>query len=261
MSAVSEAVMDEVLTVSGLSKTFGHFQALKNVSLRIARGERRAVIGPNGAGKSTFFNIVAGQLAPTSGRVLIDGKDATGARPDDIWRRGVTRTFQRNQLFQGLRVWENIELACAARYPRVLLHGAQRRRAIETDIADILEMVHLLSAAERTVKELAYGEQRQLELALALAGRPRILLLDEPTAGMSPTETAAMLALMQGLPRDITLLIVEHDMDVIFNLADTLTVMHLGEVLAEGSAEEIRTNERVGEVYMGRRPGTAGEAQ
>jgi branched-chain amino acid transport system ATP-binding protein len=249
--------MSEVLTVSGVSKMFGHFQALKNVSLRIARGERRAIIGPNGAGKSTLFNIIAGQLKPTSGRVLIDGSDATAARPDEIWRRGVTRTFQRTQLFPGLRVWENIELACAARYPRVLVQGASRRRNMETDIAEILEMVHLLAHAGRTVKELAYGEQRQLELALALAGRPRILLLDEPTAGMSPTETASMLGLMKGLPSDITLLIVEHDMDVIFNLADTLTVMHLGEVLAEGSAEEIRTNEKVGEVYMGRRPGTA----
>jgi branched-chain amino acid transport system ATP-binding protein len=250
--------MNEVLAVASVSKSFGQFHALTNVSLRVARGERRAIIGPNGAGKSTLFNIIAGQLAPTSGRVLIDGSDATGARPDQIWRRGVTRTFQRNQLFPGLRVWENIELACAARYPRVLVQGARRRRDIAADIAEILAMAHLLPHAGRPVKELAYGEQRQLELALALAGRPRILLLDEPTAGMSPTETASMLTLMQGLPRDITLLIVEHDMDVIFNLADTLTVMHLGEVLAEGRAEEIRTNEKVGEVYMGRRPATAG---
>jgi branched-chain amino acid transport system ATP-binding protein len=250
--------MDEVLTVSRVSKAFGHFQALTNVSLRIARGERRAIIGPNGAGKSTLFNIIAGQLKPTSGRVLIDGSDATAAPPDEIWRRGVTRTFQRNQLFPGLRVWENIELACAARYPRILVQGARRKCNIESDIAEILDMVHLLADAGRVVKELAYGAQRQLELALALAGRPRILLLDEPTAGMSPTETASMLTLMKGLPRDITLMIVEHDMDVIFNLADTLTVMHLGEVLAEGSAEEIRTNEKVGEVYMGRRPGIAG---
>jgi branched-chain amino acid transport system ATP-binding protein len=249
--------MDEVLTVSGVSKCFGQFQALKEVNLRIARGERRAIIGPNGAGKSTLFNIIAGQLAPTSGHVLIDGRDATGARPDEIWRRGVTRTFQRNQLFPALRVWENIELACAARHPFALRRNPLRRRMIERDIACVLQQVHLLAHAERAVKELAYGEQRQLELALALAGRPRILLLDEPTAGMSPSETASMLALMQGLPRDITLLIVEHDMEVIFNLADTLTVMHLGEVLAEGSAAEIRTNEKVGEVYMGRGPRAA----
>ena len=245
--------MNEILTVSGVSKSFGQFQALKNVSLRVARNERRAIIGPNGAGKSTLFNIIAGQLAPTSGRVLIGGRDATGARPDEIWRLGVTRTFQRNQLFQGLRVWENIELACAARYPGILRRDVRRKREIEADIAEILQTAHLLAHAERVVKELAYGEQRQLELALALAGRPRILLLDEPTAGMSPTETVSMLALMKGLSREITLLIVEHDMDVIFNLADALTVMHLGEVLAEGSVDEIRTNKKVGEVYMGRR--------
>jgi branched-chain amino acid transport system ATP-binding protein len=246
--------MNEALKVSGVSKSFGQFQALKNVSLCIAQRERRAIIGPNGAGKSTLFNIIAGQLAPTSGRILINGGDSTGARPDEIWRRGVTRTFQRNQLFQGLRVWQNVELACAARHQgRDSPAGAKRKREIEADIAEILRKVHLVAHAERVVKELAYGEQRQLELALALAGRPKILLLDEPTAGMSPAETESMLTLMKGLPRDITLLIVEHDMDVIFNLADTLTVLHLGEVLAEGSVDEIRANEKVGEVYMGRR--------
>jgi branched-chain amino acid transport system ATP-binding protein len=246
--------MKEVLKVAGVSKAFGQFQALKNVDMRVVSGERRAIIGPNGAGKSTLFNIIAGQLAPTSGHVLINGGDATGAQPDEIWQRGVTRTFQRNQLFQGLRVWENIELACAARHQGAAWPpGAERKREIEADIAEILQQVHLLAHAGRVVKELAYGEQRQLELALALAGRPKILLLDEPTAGMSPTETEAMLELMKALPRDITLLIVEHDMDVIFNLADTLTVLHLGEVLAEGSVEQIRANEKVGEVYMGRK--------
>jgi branched-chain amino acid transport system ATP-binding protein len=244
--------MTDVLAVAGVSKTFGGFQALKNVSLRVAGSERRAIIGPNGAGKSTLFNIIAGQVAPTQGRVLIDGRDATGARPDEIWRRGVTRTFQRNQLFQGLHVWENIELACAARHQGWRWQPGIRRK-IDAHVAEILQKVHLVAQAGRMVKELAYGEQRQLELALALAGRPRILLLDEPTAGMSPAETESMLDLMRKLPRDITLLIVEHDMDVIFNLADTITVMHLGEVLAEGSVEEIRMSEKVGAVYTGRR--------
>jgi branched-chain amino acid transport system ATP-binding protein len=246
--------MTEALKVSGVSKAFGQFQALKNVSLTVAQSERRAIIGPNGAGKSTLFNIIAGQLAPTAGHIFLNGVDATGARPDEIWQRGVTRTFQRNQLFQGLQVWENIGLACAARHRgRGRLSGAARRQAIEAEVEETLRQVHLITHAGRMVKDLAYGEQRQLELALALAGRPKILLLDEPTAGMSPAETESMVALMQGLPRDITLLIVEHDMDVVFNLADTLSVLHLGEVLAEGSGREIQANEKVGEVYMGRR--------
>jgi branched-chain amino acid transport system ATP-binding protein len=157
--------MKEVLKVAGVSKAFGQFQALKNVNLCLARSERRAIIGPNGAGKSTLFNIIAGQLVPTAGRVFIDGGDATGARPDEIWRRGVTRTFQRNQLFPGLRVWENVELACATRHRgRGALGGVRHRREIEADIAEILQKVHLLGHAGRVVKELAYGEQRQLRL-------------------------------------------------------------------------------------------------
>jgi branched-chain amino acid transport system ATP-binding protein len=247
----------EAVKIMGLSKVFGRFGALNNVSLSVAPGERRAVIGPNGAGKSTLFNLIAGQLAPTAGRIFLNGVDCTGACPDEIWHRGVARTFQRNQLFPGLRVWENVELACAARHqePASLL-GLRRRSQNEKAIAEILERSRLLDGAERCVKELAYGEQRQLELALALAGDPKILLLDEPTAGMSPTETQSMLKAMRELSREITLLIIEHDMDVIFGLADTLTVMHLGEVLAEGSVNEIRSNEKVRAIYMGRRSAT-----
>jgi len=244
----------EVLKVDRVSKSFGEFQALRAVSLTIEAGERRAVIGPNGAGKSTLFNIIAGQRAPSAGRIYLDGVDATGARPDRMFAAGLTRTFQRNQLFQGLTVWDNVNLACAAgERARPGGRGRPWRQSIEAAIANALRQVHLTAHAARVVKDLAYGEQRQLELALALAGRPRILLLDEPTAGMSPTETEAMLALMKGLPREITLLIVEHDMDVVFNLADTVTVLHLGEVLAEGAPSEIQANERVVEVYMGRR--------
>jgi branched-chain amino acid transport system ATP-binding protein len=241
-----------VLRVEQVSKTFGRFFAVKNVSLSVAAGERRAVIGPNGAGKSTLFNIIAGQVAPSAGRIHLDGIDTTGAAPDRMFAYGLTRTFQRNQLFQGLNVWDNVQLACAAR-PGGKSRGRAHREAIVADVAETLHQVHLSSQAARMVKDLAYGEQRQLELALALAGRPKLLLLDEPTAGMSPTETEAMLALMQGLSRDITLLIVEHDMDVVFNLADTITVLHLGEVLAEGAPSVICVDERVIEVYMGRR--------
>jgi branched-chain amino acid transport system ATP-binding protein len=244
--------MTPALRVEQVSKTFGNFFAVRNVSLSVASGERRAVIGPNGAGKSTLFNIIAGQFAPSAGRIHLDGIDTTGAGPDRMFAYGLTRTFQRNQLFQGLDVWENVQLASAAR-PRGKLRGRAYREAVMVDVAEILDQVNLSSHAVRIVRDLAYGEQRQLELALALAGRPKLLLLDEPTAGMSPSETEAMLALMQGLSRDITLLIVEHDMDVVFNLADTITVLHLGEILAEGAPSDIRVDERVVEVYMGKR--------
>ena len=241
----------EVLRVEALSMFFGNFQALKNVSLSVTSGERRAVIGPNGAGKSTLFNAIAGQYRPTAGTVHLNGQDTTAFRPDQMWAYGLTRTFQRNQLFPGLSVWANVELACAAHRQTALGLGRTPAGTMDADVAALLARVHLTSLADAEVKNLAYGEQRQLELALALAGKPKILLLDEPTAGMSPAETEAMLALMSALPRDITLMIVEHDMDVVFTLADTISVLHLGEVLALGTPEEIQRNEQVREVYMG----------
>jgi branched-chain amino acid transport system ATP-binding protein len=248
--------MIEALRVEKVSKSYGQFVALKDVDLLVQVGDRRAIIGPNGAGKSTLFNIVAGQRAPTKGRIYLGGKETTGLRPDQMWSHGLTRTFQRNQLFQGLSVWENVELAAAARHRgRTTFSNTERKTAIEAEIADILRQVHLSSHSRTVVRNLAYGEQRQLELALALAGMPKILLLDEPTAGMSPGETVSIVSLMAGLSRDITLLIVEHDMDVVFSLADSITVLHLGEVLAVGSPSEIRNNEKVREVYMGGRSG------
>ena len=211
---------------------------------------------PSDLGKSTLFNIIAGQRAPSRGQIYLDGRKTTGLRPDQMWSCGLTRTFQRNQLFQGLSVWQNIELACAVRHRRQsTMPGSDRRATMQAEIADVLRQVHLSGRSATLVRNLAYGEQRQLELALALAGKPKILLLDEPTAGMSPAETQAMLSLMSGLSREITLLIVEHDMDVVFGLADSITVLHLGEVLAAGSPDEIQGNEKVREVYMGGRSG------
>jgi branched-chain amino acid transport system ATP-binding protein len=245
--------VSETLRATKVSKAFGRFQALKDVDLVVMRGERRAIIGPNGAGKSTLFNVIAGQFPPTSGAIYVDGAQTTGLRPDQMWSHGLTRTFQRNQLFQGLTVWDNVELACAVARDGSRRSGSARRRSVEEKAGDILRQVHLVDHGRAVVRNLAYGAQRQLELALALAGEPSILLLDEPTAGMSPAETDAMLALMSGLSRDITLLIVEHDMDVVFSIAETITVLHLGEVLAVGTPQEIQNNEKVGEVYMGRR--------
>jgi branched-chain amino acid transport system ATP-binding protein len=243
----------ETLRATKVSKSFGRFQALKDVDFVVMQGERRAIIGPNGAGKSTLFNIIAGQYPPTSGTINLDGQQTTGLRPDQVWSHGLTRTFQRNQLFQGLTVWDNVALACAITREGNRRSASARRRMVGEKAAELLRQVHLLDHSRTVVRNLAYGAQRQLELALALAGEPKIILLDEPTAGMSPAETEAMLALMSGLSRAITLLIVEHDMDVVFSIAESITVLHLGEVLAAGTPQDIQNNEKVGEVYMGRR--------
>jgi branched-chain amino acid transport system ATP-binding protein len=239
--------------VQDLSKSYGAFQALSHVNLSVAHGERRAIIGPNGAGKSTLFSIIAGQKAPTSGHVRINSAETSRERPDQIWARGVTRTFQRNQLFQNLSVWDNVELACAARH-RGLRSANLPAEKLEQEIAAVLGQVRMLDQHAMRVANLAYGGQRQLELALALAGRPKILLLDEPTAGMSPSETESIADLICALPRDLTILVVEHDMDVVFSIADRIMVLNLGEVLADGTVDDIQQDRNVAAVYMGNTP-------
>lgn len=236
-----------------VSKAYGGYKALTDVTISIASGERRAVIGPNGAGKSTLFSILAGQKSLTSGEIFLDDEAIAGRRPDELWARGLTRTFQRNQLFAKLTVQENVELACAAHH-RGFLTRRRSRTILDEEIDAVLRAVGLGQRADIRAGGMAYGEQRQLELALALAGRPKILLLDEPTAGMSPAETEQMLRLMCDLPRSVTLLIVEHDMDVVFSLADRVTVLNLGEVLADGTVAEIRSNSHVDAIYMGKTP-------
>jgi branched-chain amino acid transport system ATP-binding protein len=247
------------IEVRGLSKSFDGFQALKGVSFRVAPGERRAIIGPNGAGKTTLFNLIGGQMQPTSGRLLINGTDVTGEPPHRMWQRGLARTFQRNQLFLGLSVRDNVELAVlrAQNLSHRLFSGIDRFPQIGEEIARGLARVNLLDRQAALVHDLAYGEQRQLELALALVGRPSILLLDEPTAGMSPAETQSMIAMLVALPREITVLIVEHDMDVVFALAERVTVLHLGEVLAEGEPQQIQQDPKVIGVYFGQYAGAA----
>lgn len=244
-----------VLSLERISKFFGGFLALYDVSLQVEAGERRAIVGPNGAGKTTLFNILDGQLKPSSGRILIGSEDVTRLRSHEMWRHGVTRTFQRNNLFLGLTVQRNVRLAVQARYDlgKRAISPCSRFPQLDQDVEQVLEKVRLTGHSGTVANDLAYGQQRQLELAIALAGRPRILLLDEPTAGMSPAETHDMIEMLQGLPREITILIIEHDMDVIFALSDRVTVLHLGKVLAEGSREEIERDPRVLEVYLGGR--------
>ena len=215
--------------------------------------ERRAVIGPNGAGKTTLFNLIAGELAPSGGRIEFEGRPIDRLPPYAIARRGISRSFQRTNVFPRLSVGENLRLAAAVRF-----RGSFRLFAPPPSLApvlavvrDVADAVGLADRLDAHAGRLSYGEQRQLEIGVALATRPRLLLLDEPTAGMSPDETQRMIRLLGALPREVTLLIIEHDMDVVFSLADRVTVLHGGEVLTEGPPDAVRADPRVYEVYLG----------
>ncbi len=240
-----------MIEVRDLRREFGGIRALDGVSLSAEPGERRAVIGPNGAGKTTLFNVLTGEIAPTAGSVRLGGEDVTGAKPHQLARRGIGRMYQRNELFDGLSARDNVALAVAARRRpyrplRPLTRG--ERRAADS----FLERVGLLRRGHLPARALSHGERRQLELAVTLATEPRVLLLDEPTAGMSPAETTQITELIGSLDRSLTLLIVEHDMDVVFRLAERITVLHEGRVIAEGSAAAVRGDRQVNEVYLGK---------
>ncbi len=251
MSAPHEA--GPLLAIENLTRFFGALSALNGVSLAIEPRERRAIIGPNGAGKTTLFNIITGQLAPTGGRVVFDGRTITGLKPHVIARLGLSRSFQRTNLFPKLPVLENLRLAAAVGAPGSYdCFGSIGRMSAALDRArEVAEAVGLVERLSTIAGQLSYGEQRQLEVGVALATGPTLLLLDEPTAGMSPEETLRMTRLLVELPRDVTVLIIEHDMDVVFSLADRITVLHYGEVLAEGSPDVVKADPRVYEVYLG----------
>jgi branched-chain amino acid transport system ATP-binding protein len=229
-----------LLAAEALSRTFGALTALNRVSLAVAPRERRAIIGPNGAGKTTLFNVITGQLAPTSGRIVLDGVPIAGLSPHAVARRGISRSFQRNNLFPKLPVAENLRLAAAVSAPGTwdLLGSVARRRGPLEHAREVAEVVGLSERLGEVAGRLSYGEQR-------------LLLLDEPTAGMSPEETARMTRMLEALPREVTLLIIEHDMDVVGSLADRVTVLHYGEVLAEGTFAEVKADPRVYDVYLG----------
>ena len=245
--------MSPLLAVERLTKSFAALKALNGVSLAVEPRERRALIGPNGAGKTTLFNLITGHLAPNGGRVLFEGEPLTGLAPHAVARRGISRSFQRTSLFPRLDVGENLRLAAAAdgRGSWNLFGSVARLAAPRARARAVAEQVGLAERLAEPAGRLSYGEQRQLELGVALATAPRLLLLDEPTAGMSPEETQRMTRLLAALPREITLLIIEHDMDVVFSLADRITVLHYGEVLSEGAPDAVKADPRVYEVYLG----------
>jgi branched-chain amino acid transport system ATP-binding protein len=242
-----------VLRTEHLARSFGSLIVTNDVNLTVEAGERHVIIGPNGAGKTSLINQIGGQLAPSSGRIFVKGTDVTGWPPNRVSRLGVARTFQRNNLFANLSVIENLRLAVEARRGRpldfftpVACAGDLIGRARE-----LMAFVHLADDGARLARNLSYGEQRQLEIGVALAGEPDLLLLDEPTSGMSPAETQRMINLIAGLPSALSILMIEHDMNVVFSLADRITVLYYGEVLASGPAAEIQANTRVREVYLG----------
>jgi branched-chain amino acid transport system ATP-binding protein len=242
-----------VLRLERLNKAFGSLVVTDDVDLTVAPGERHVIIGPNGAGKTSLVNQIGGQLQPSSGRILLNDRDITGSPPDRISRMGVARTFQRNNLFQNLSVIENIRLALAVRrgHPLDFFTPASRDNTLSERAGDLMAQVHLDGDGTRLTRNLSYGEQRQLEIALALAGEPALLLLDEPTSGMSPSETERMIGLIGTLPRTLSILMIEHDMKVVFSVADRITVLYYGKVLATGTPAEIQANARVREVYLG----------
>jgi branched-chain amino acid transport system ATP-binding protein len=239
------------LEVSRLAKRYGGVDAVAGVSLRLEPGERRVLIGPNGAGKTTLFHCIAGTQIATSGSVSLFGADITRLAPYARARAGLARTFQITNLFPTLTVEENILLAVAAFEKTGLVRPMRAYRPLYARALRLLEQWGLADKPNRQVRHLSYGEQRQLELALATAGSPRLLLLDEPTAGLSASETARVVSMVRALSRDITLLMIEHDMDVAFELADRISVLHQGRIVAEGDRQAIKADPQVAEIYLG----------
>ncbi|MFD8980199.1 ABC transporter ATP-binding protein [Streptomyces sp. NPDC059564] len=243
----------DLLELRRVSRHFGSFRALDEVGLTVRQGARHAVIGPNGAGKSTLFGLISGTLATTSGTILVDGQDVTRLPVDRRVGLGVAATFQHSSLFLRETVLENVLLA-VLRPAGAGLGGLRRVGARTAAIArarTLLERVGLPTRHDVPAAALSHGERRQLEVAVALATEPRLLLLDEPAAGMSPAETARLTELVAALPADVTVLLIEHDLDMVFELADTVTVMHLGRHLKTGSPDEVRASGEVQSAYLG----------
>jgi ABC-type branched-subunit amino acid transport system ATPase component len=241
------------LEIRGLHKSFGALAVTRDVNLALPRGARHALIGPNGAGKTTLVNLITGVLSPSAGSVFLNGEDITSLSQARRIRRGIARTFQINQLFRGLSVLENLYLAIGERTRACnrLWRPAGAERAVIDEALEHLESLRLADDALKLVRELPYGRQRLVEIAIALAQRPRVLLLDEPAAGVPSSESHLILDVVAALDRDIAVLIIEHDMDVVFRFANRITVLVAGSVLTEGSPKDIIADERVRAVYLG----------
>ena len=242
-----------VLEIDTVHKNFGGFIAINDVSFDLEEGETHAIIGPNGAGKTTFFNLITGHLQPDHGSVTFDGRAITGMAPHKIVKLGLARSFQRINIYPRMSVFENVQVALIARdamHFKLFKLGAALNR---DETSELLALVGLADEANEVAGELAYGKQKQLELAIALAANPKVLLLDEPTAGMSPQETAESIHLIKEITeaRGLTLLFTEHDMGVVFGIADRISVLHHGVIIASGKPDDVRNDEEVRRVYLG----------
>jgi branched-chain amino acid transport system ATP-binding protein len=246
-----------------LAKSFGSLAVTQSISLAFESGLRYAIIGPNGAGKTTFFNLLAGNLRPDAGTISLAGRDVTALDVTQRARIGIARSFQRNNLFADFTVRENLALACALRAGTawVFWQPMRKRTALHDEADDLAARVGLADALGTMVRQLSYGSQRQLEVALALACRPQVLLLDEPTSGMSPEETARMHALIAAIPRSLTVIVIEHDMDIVLDIADRIIVLDYGRVLEQGTPAEIRSSAVVRQRYLGEAASHAGASQ
>ena len=248
---------DTLLTASGLTKRFGGLAAVNNVSLELWRNRIHAVIGPNGAGKSTLANLLSGDLPPTSGEVRLGGVDITGWTPERISRQGLGRSYQKTNIFQPFTVWDNVRLAAQSRQaqqpwnPLSWWHSATKSIATNDRATRAIELSGLKDRSSAMADAISHGEQRQLEIAMTLATAPQVLLLDEPLAGMGVAEAQRMVELLLKLKKDHAILLVEHDMDAVFALADHLTVMVNGQAIASGTPAAIRSNAEVQAAYLG----------
>lgn len=241
------------LRIEDLTKSFGGLEAVKGVSLSVGEGEHRAILGPNGAGKTTFFNLITGDLAATRGKIFFLGEDVTRLPCHRRAYKGIARTFQITNLFFNLSVIENMILAVQGleNTKFSLFRSISAFHHLYERGMEVLSQVGLEDVRDEVIGNLSYGVQRQIEVMMALTKEPKLLLLDEPTAGLSPAEAAIMVEMLKKLPSSITIMIIEHDMDVAFELAESITVLHFGKVIAEGSNEEIKANETVQKIYLG----------
>jgi branched-chain amino acid transport system ATP-binding protein len=244
-------VTDPILRAEGLDRSFGGIHAVNNVSLEIPEGALHAIIGPNGSGKTTLFNLLTGHTKPSAGRVHFAGEDITGMPFSKVARKGLAKSYQITTVFPLLTVFENVRIAAqAAGHSYVFWRPADGIKAVIRRTEEILERIGLADDRHVLASNLSHGDQRRLDLAIALATSPRLLLLDEPTAGMSPTETTATVNLVKELNQDVTILMIEHKMDVILTIADRITVLHQGEKLFEGAPAEVKSHPKVQEVYL-----------
>jgi len=245
---------DDALVLEGVTRTFGALRAIDNVSLAVAAGERRAILGANGAGKTTLFNAVTGDFPPTAGRVLFFGEDITELPPHERIRRGLRRTYQSSLLFRDLTVRHNLFLAIRGvsrgRFSVIRPRATHASRVATADLIDRIRLAHL---ADTLVSALSHGQQRQLEIGMALAGAPRLILFDEPAAGLSPAERRELVLLLGALPRHMGFVLIEHDLEIALKAVERVTVMHDGRVLKHGSPAEIEADPEVQAIYMGRR--------